>query len=119
MDKRKKKRLEAAGWKVADTAEFLRLSDEEAAIIDLKLGLANAVKNQRKRRKMTQEQLGTMLGSSQSRVAKMEAGDSSVSIDLMVRALFRMGASRKKVASSIPCSNTSARSGLTAPLSGA
>jgi predicted XRE-type DNA-binding protein len=101
MDKRKKKRLEAAGWKVADTAEFLRLSDEEAAIIDLKLGLATAVKEQRSRRKMTQEQLGRLLGSSQSRVAKMEAADPSVSIDLMVRGLLRMGASRKQIASCI------------------
>jgi predicted XRE-type DNA-binding protein len=101
VDERQKKRFEAAGWKVADTAQFLRLSDEEAALIELKLGLANAVKDQRKRRKMRPEQLGRMLGSSQSRVAKMEAADSSVSIGLMVRALFRMGASRKKVASSI------------------
>jgi len=50
---------------------------------------------------MTQEQLGRLLGSSQSRVAKIEAADPSVSIDLMVRSLLRMGASRKDVASYI------------------
>lgn len=101
MDKRTRRRLESAGWKVGDASEFLGLSAEEAAIVDLKVGLANAVKDQRNRRSMTQEQLGRLLGSSQSRVAKMEAADPSVSIDLMVRSLLRMGASRKDVASYI------------------
>lgn len=99
MDKRTRKRLESVGWKVGGATEFLGLTDEEAAIVELKVGLANAVREERNRRSMTQEQLGRMLGSSQSRVAKMEAADPSVSIDLMVRSLFRMGASRKEVAS--------------------
>ena len=101
MDKRTRKRLESAGWKVGGASEFLRLTGEEAAIVELKVGLANAVREQRSRRSMTQEQLGRLLGSSQSRVAKMEAADRSVSIDLMVRSLLRMGASRKDVASYI------------------
>ncbi len=101
MDKRTRKRLESAGWKVGGTSEFLGLTEEEAAIIELKVGLAHAVREYRSRRGMTQEQLGRLLGSSQSRVAKMEAADPSVSIDLMVRSLLRMGASRKDVASCI------------------
>jgi len=101
MEKRKRKRLESAGWRVGGAAEFLGLSDEEAAIIELKLGLAKAVKEERTRRRMTQEQLGRLLGSSQSRVAKIEAAEPSVSIDLMVRSLIRMGASRNEVASYI------------------
>jgi ribosome-binding protein aMBF1 (putative translation factor) len=101
MDSRKRKRLESAGWRIGDTTEFLRLNDEEVAIVELKLGLADAVKEERARRNLTQAQLGMLLGSSQSRVAKIEAADSSVSIDLMVRSLLRMGASRKKVASYI------------------
>jgi DNA-binding XRE family transcriptional regulator len=101
FDKRAKKRLEAAGWKVGGTSEFLGLTEEEAAIVELKVGLASAVREQRSRRSLTQEQLGRLLGSSQSRVAKMEAADPSVSIDLMVRSLLRMGASRKEVASYI------------------
>src|ERR1700685_3871411 len=98
MDKRKRKRLESAGWIVGGTAEFLGLNDEEAAIIELKLGLAHAVKEKRASRGLTQEKLGKLLGSSQSRVAKLEAADSSVSIDLMVRSLIKRGASRKEVA---------------------
>jgi DNA-binding XRE family transcriptional regulator len=101
MDKRKRIKLEAAGWRVGGASEFLGLSAAEASIVELKLGLANAVKLERNRRRMTQEQLGRLLGSSQSRVAKMEAGDPSVTIDLLVRALLRMGASRKNVASYI------------------
>jgi DNA-binding XRE family transcriptional regulator len=101
MDKLTRKRLESAGWKVGGASEFLGLTDAEAAIVELKVGLANAVRDRRNRRKMTQEQLGRLLGSSQSRVAKMEAADPSVSIDLMVRSLLRMGASRRDVASYI------------------
>src|ERR1700736_2900630 len=99
MERGKRKRLEASGWKIGSTAEFLGLSDEEAAIVELKLGLATAVREHRGQRGMTQAQLGRVLGSSQSRVAKMEAADPSVSIDLMVRSLLRMGATRKDVAS--------------------
>src|SRR5579863_3925297 len=101
MDRRKRRRLEVAGWRIGSTADFLALSDEEAALVEVKLGLASAVKKQRSRRGMTQRELGRLLGSSQSRVAKMEAADPSVSIDLMVRSLLRMGASRRDVASYI------------------
>ena len=97
MRAQKRKRLEKAGWKLGSAKEFLGLTAEEEAVIDLKLVLARAVREERSKRKLTQEQLGRILGSSQSRVAKMEAGDPSVSIDLLVRALLRMGASRRDV----------------------
>jgi DNA-binding XRE family transcriptional regulator len=95
MKLEKKKRLEAAGWRVGTVSEFLGLTDEEAALIELKLDLARAVKTERVRHRLTQEELGKLLGSSQSRVAKMEAGDPTVSIDLLVRFLLRLGASRR------------------------
>ncbi len=98
MKAEKRKRLEAAGWKVSTVSEFLGLTDEEAALIELKLDLARAAKTERTRRNLTQDELGRMLGSSQSRVAKMEAGDPSVSIDLLVRSLLRMGATRRDLA---------------------
>jgi DNA-binding XRE family transcriptional regulator len=101
MEKRKRLRLDGAGWRVGSVTDFLGLSEEEAALVEVKLGLASAVRKQRSRRRMTQEQLGRLLGSSQSRVAKIEAADPSVSIDLMVRSLLRMGASRRDVASYI------------------
>jgi len=94
----KRRRLEAAGWKVGSAAEFLALDNEEAAIIELKLDLADAVRIARTRRRLTQKELAKALRSSQSRVAKMEAGDPSVSIDLLVRTLLRLGASRRDLA---------------------
>lgn len=91
----KRRRLEKAGWKVGSAKEFLGLTDEEEAVIDLKLALARAMKEERSKRDLTQSQLGRLLGSSQSRVAKMEAGDPSVSMDLLIRSLLRLGASRR------------------------
>ena len=98
MDKSKQKRLEAKGWKVGSTADFLRLSPEEARYIELKLALSEHLKKRRMRKKLTQEQLAKMMSSSQSRVAKMEAGDPTVSLDLLVRSLLTLGASEKDLA---------------------
>jgi ribosome-binding protein aMBF1 (putative translation factor) len=94
----KKRRLQAAGWTVGDTKKFLGLTDDEAAMIEVKLQLAKALRTERARRKLTQEGLSRKLGSSQSRVAKMEAGDPSVSLDLLVRSLFKLGATRLEIA---------------------
>ena len=101
MKKTKKERIEAAGWRIGTTAEFLGLSKEEAAFIDMKLGLAENLRKRRQARKLTQTQLARRLGSSQSRIAKMEAADASVSIDLLVRALLDLGATRSQVAKAI------------------
>jgi hypothetical protein len=72
MKKAKKAKLEAAGWRVGDAADFLGLTKEEAALIEMKLGLAESLRRRRVARKLTQMQLAKQLGSSQSRVAKME-----------------------------------------------
>jgi ribosome-binding protein aMBF1 (putative translation factor) len=98
MNAGKRQRLERAGWKLGSAKEFLELTDEEDAVIDLKLSLARAVREERSKRSLSQNQLGRLLGSSQSRVAKMEAGDPSVSIDLLVRSLLKMGATRRDLA---------------------
>jgi hypothetical protein len=98
MRESKKKRLEAKGWKVGSAEEFLDLSPEEAAYIELKLKLSESLRRQRQRKKLTQVQLARLVRSSQSRVAKMEAGDPSVSLDLLIRSLLAMGASRRELA---------------------
>jgi DNA-binding XRE family transcriptional regulator len=98
MNTAKKKRLESAGWKIGTTSEFLNLSPEEAAYVELKLALSKNLQQTRQDKKMTQEQLAKLLKSSQSRVAKMEAGDPSVSLDLLVRSLLVLGTSRKGLA---------------------
>jgi DNA-binding XRE family transcriptional regulator len=98
MKESKRKRLEASGWRVGSTKEFLNLSDQELEYIEIKLALSQKVRELRLEKKMTQEQTAKLLGSSQSRVAKIEAGDPSVSIDLQVKSLIALGASRDELA---------------------
>ena len=97
MKKTKKERLKKAGWKVGTAKEFLGLSDEEAALIEMKLALARSLTQRRLAHDLTQNQLAKQLGSSQSRVAKMEAADATVSMDLLVRSLLVLGATRQEV----------------------
>lgn len=94
----KKKRLERAGWAVGSAAEFLRLSPEEAALVEMRLALSTSLRERRQQAHLTQSALAKRLGSSQSRVAKMEAGDPTVSLDLLVRALLVLGATQREVA---------------------
>jgi ribosome-binding protein aMBF1 (putative translation factor) len=98
MKRIKKQRLERDGWVVGDTAQFLQLSAEENRFIELKLALATGVRELRERRGLTQAALAQRLGSSQSRVAKMEAADRSVSLDLIMRALLTIGATATDIA---------------------
>jgi DNA-binding XRE family transcriptional regulator len=107
MNKVKRKRLERKGWKVGSADEFLGLSPEESEYIELKLELSRSLRERREAQNMTQTDLAEQLGSSQSRVAKMEAGDSSVSIDLLVRSLFSLGATKRDLARIITASKKS------------
>jgi ribosome-binding protein aMBF1 (putative translation factor) len=95
MRAEKRKRLEAKGWKVGSVKEFLDLSDQEAAYIELRLKLARGLKTKRHARGLSQTQLAKAMRSSQSRVAKMEAGDPTVSLDLLVQSLLALGASNR------------------------
>lgn len=101
MDKTKRKRLEAAGWRVGSAEEFLGLTEEEAAFVDLKLALSTELRDRRLELGLSQVDLAKRLGSSQSRVAKMEASDRSVSVDLLIRGLLATGASRDAIAGAI------------------
>lgn len=101
MNSAKKARLEAAGWKVGTAAEFLDLTKQEAAYVDMKLALARTFKQLRLRRGWSQTRVAQLIGSSQSRVAKMELGDPSVSFDLLLRSALAVGASTGMVARAI------------------
>ncbi|PYT33591.1 MAG: transcriptional regulator [Acidobacteria bacterium] len=98
MKKDKRARLERAGWKVGTVRELLGLSRAEEALVELKLILSRGLRERRTRRRLTQAQLARLLKSSQSRVAKMEAGDPSVSIDLLIRSLLAMGTTQRELA---------------------
>ena len=101
MDSAKRQRLESAGWTVGDASDFLGLGAEEAAFIELKLALSKRLKQQRESQQLTQQALAQRIKSSQSRVAKMEAGDPSVSIDLLIRTLLSTGATVQDIAEAI------------------
>jgi DNA-binding XRE family transcriptional regulator len=97
MRKNKLKHLRAAGWKVGGAKDFLGLDEQEAALVEVKLSLVDAVKKSRQKRRLSQTDLAQRIGSSQSRVAKIEAGDPSVSLDLIVRALIATGATQQEI----------------------
>ena len=90
-------RLQAVGWKVGNAEDFLQLSNEETRLVALKLSLIGAVKKSRIKRKLSQIELAQRMKSSQSRIAKIEAGDPSVSLDLIVRALIASGATTRDI----------------------
>lgn len=98
MKQSKKEKLEKAGWRVGNAQDFLGMTDEEAAIAKLKITLANGVRERRVQEGITQAELAGRIGSSQSRVAKIEAADTAVSVDLAIRALFAMGTTHKALA---------------------
>ncbi|KGK41809.1 transcriptional regulator [Nitrincola sp. A-D6] len=101
MQKSNRKKLEAAGWKVGSVDEFLDLTPEESAYIEMKLALSHTLRQRRQHNNLSQIELAKMVHSSQSRIAKMEAGDPSVSIDLIMKSLLALGASPKDVAKAI------------------
>lgn len=97
MKKGKKEKLEQTGWVVGGTQDFLDLSDAEMALIDVRVSLAQALRHRRQQLKISQAAFAKRVGSSQSRVAKMEAGDPSVSIDLLIRSLITSGSSAEEI----------------------
>lgn len=98
MRESKRKRLVARGWKVGSTAEFMKLTPEEAAYVELKVKLASNLREWRQRRRLSQAKIARLVRSSQSRVAKMETAHPSVSLDLLIRTLLALGTSSRKIA---------------------
>jgi len=101
MNKEKQKILEKKGWKFGTAQDFLGLTDEEASYLELKLKLSANLKRVRTELKLTQVELARIIKSSQSRVAKLETGDPSVSLDLIIRSLLALGTSKKDIARTI------------------
>jgi ribosome-binding protein aMBF1 (putative translation factor) len=93
----KRKRLEAAGWRVGTVRDFLDLTAAENELVEMRVALASGLRTRRERARLTQTALAKRLKSSQSRVAKMEAGDPTVSLDLLIRAHLTLGAKRAEI----------------------
>lgn len=98
MDRSKQRKLAKAGWRVGSASEFLGLSKAEEALVDMKVTLGTRLRKTRQQRGLTQTDLAKLIGSSQSRVAKMEAGDPGVSLDLLVQGLLAAGATQREIA---------------------
>ncbi|HEY3267168.1 MAG TPA: helix-turn-helix transcriptional regulator [Armatimonadota bacterium] len=105
MDPSERERLEAAGWRSATVEGFLGLSPDETALVEMKLSLGSLLRQIRTSAHLSQGVLARRIGSSQSRVAKMEAADASVTLDLIVRALLSAGASRQAIAEAVSAQN--------------
>jgi plasmid maintenance system antidote protein VapI len=88
MNKAPKVRFEKAGWKVGTAAAVLGLNEAEAALVEAKLSLGDVVRTVRQRRHLSQAALAKLMGSSQSRVAKVENRDAEISLDLQIKAIF-------------------------------
>jgi hypothetical protein len=101
MKKSKRDKLKAAEWAVGSVQDFLGLSDADTALIELKLALSRSLRDRRQGRGISQVELAKRLRSSQSRIAKMEAGDPSVSMDLLVSSLLVLGANSADIAKAI------------------
>jgi len=101
MQVAKRRKLEAAGWKAGTADEFLGLTAQESAYLDIKQALSQALRARRLKQNLSQVELAKLVNSSQSRVAKMEAGDPSVSMDLLVKSLLVLGASAKDLGKTI------------------
>lgn len=97
MQPNERKKLEKAGWKVGSVEEFLGLSREESAYIEMKLALSDALKKERAKKRVSQAELARRISSSRSRVAQMEAADPSVSVDLLLKSLLALGVTRNRV----------------------
>ena len=101
MDQTKRKRLEKAGWKIGSASTFVGLTSAEGPLVEMKLALGTRLRKAREQRKLTQTALAERMGSSQSRVAKMEAGDPAVSLDLLVQGLLAAGATPRDIAAAL------------------
>ena len=101
VSKARKAKLEKNGWKVGSVPDFLQLTDEESAYVEMKLALSEKLRERRRKKKLTQAQFANLISSSQSRVAKMEAGDPAVTLDLLVKSLLALGVSKKELGRSL------------------
>lgn len=90
-----KKRI-PKGWTEGTVQELLDLTDAEAAIVEMRLNLAERVRARRRAKGLTQADLAEKIHSTQPRVAKLEQAEGS--LEMLLRALFALGISRKEVA---------------------
>jgi ribosome-binding protein aMBF1 (putative translation factor) len=103
MNSKRRKEFEAKGWRFGGVEDFLDLTDEELEYIELKIILSEMVKEHREKRGLSQVNAAKILKSSQSRISKIETADPTVSIDLQIKSLLALGATKKDIGQKIAC----------------
>ena len=101
LSNERKAKIRKAGFKIGTVQEFLELSDAEMMIIDMRIALGKRIRTTREKQQLTQSELAKRIRSSQPRVAKIEAGEEGVSLDLMTKAALAVGMTRKQIAKAI------------------
>ena len=101
MNSKRRKELEAKGWKFGGVEDFLGLTEEELEYIEVKITLSEMVKDYREKKGLTQVAAAEILNSSQSRLSKIETADPTVSIDLQIKSLLALGASKQEIGQKI------------------
>ena len=84
------------GWTEGSVQELLGLTDAEATLVEIRVRLAERVRERRRAKRLTQRELAERIGSTQPRVAKLE--QAGASIEMLMRALLALGADRKEIA---------------------
>lgn len=83
------------GWIEGSVQDLLGLSDDEVAIVEMRVRLARRVRELRCAHGLTQRELAERIRSTQPRVARME--QAGASLEMLIRALFALGANRKAI----------------------
>lgn len=91
MSKKLETALKAAGWETGDAADFLGMTPERRALLDLRVALAKAIRERRTAQQLSQESFAAQFGTTQPRVSLIEAADSDVSLDQLARAFLMLG----------------------------
>lgn len=89
------------GWVEGSVQDLLGLSSADMEYIEIRLALSRMLKELRRKQQLTQVQVAARLHTSQSRLAKMEKGDPTVSVDLLLQALFQLGVTRRDLVAAI------------------
>ena len=91
------KRGKGKTWVETDVEELLDLSAQDLVIVEFRAALAGALQQARGRQRLTREKAAKVIGTSQAQVARMEAGQSSITIDRLIKALTALGVPRPTI----------------------
>ena len=92
-------RIQTIGGRVTTVEEWLDLTAEEVAVIDMRIRLGEKLRERRRRAGLSQQRVARILGTSQGRVSKLEKGQAS--LDQLARSLLALGGSRREAARAI------------------